>query len=994
MFATWSASIYSILLLLTAGLATAVAIFAWRRRKTQGSLILAVMMIAVAEWALASSFEISAINLSTKIFWAQISYIGIHSIPPLFLTLALKYNQNENWLAPRRILTLWLLPLIIIGLAFTNNFHHLIWQEISINPQNPIQVDYVYGAGFWIGVVYDYSLILIASWSMVWTAQNFSNLFRRQVGAIVIAAALPWIGNLIYILNLNPLPGQGLTSIIFMLMGAFLAWRMYRHRMFDFSPIAREIIVDKLREAVIFINKDRLIAAINPPAKLLLGLDTNVIGVQANIILAKWPYLADLFKQSPDTVTVRNTVQDQDDNWYELRISPLRQQEQFHGWLIILRDITEQRELETALRASEELYRNVTEKANDGIAIIQDNLVVYSNPQLATLIGYEIENIVGQSFLQFMPPDYSNQVQERHTRRMRGEAEPTRYESFLLNASGDHVPVEFNVNIMDLGNKPALLAIVRDITEQVKTEKILLEHIRNQKLINDITMAAIETSELSQTLQILADRLGELIHADGCYITLWDEKNHSPIPAAAKDPLMENYRDIILEPDEPTVSAAVLQKQAPIIIADIFNSPYTTKKRAEEFPTRSLLALPLIVDGQKLGAALIGFNTPHTFSEKEIALGEQASHQVALAILKARLLDTAQQRAKEAETLREAGAAVAATLKLDEAIDSILEQLNQVVPYDSASVQLLQDDKLKIVGQHGFKNPASVLGMTFALSDDNPNSIVLDQRKTHIIKDAPKTYQEFNKAPHSHIHGWMGVPLVVHDRVIGMLALDSNSPDRFNTEHSRLVSAFAAQVAIALDNANLYEETHRLAIMDSLTGIYNRRQFMVLAQLEMNRAARYQRPLSIVMMDIDHFKRVNDNFGHLVGDQVLHDIAQICQHNLREIDIFGRYGGEEFAILLPETPSFIDDGKKNAAKPNDDPSAKAVAGRLCQLVHDSTIETKKGPIKITASYGVVGLRHEDETIETLLDRADTALYVAKQRGRNQVAVWTEIEKTS
>jgi diguanylate cyclase (GGDEF)-like protein/PAS domain S-box-containing protein len=992
MLATFSASVYSILLLLTAGLAIMVSIFAWRRRSMQGSLILSMMMIAVAEWALASSFEISTVNLSTKILWAQISYLGIQSIPPLFLTLALQYNQNHKWLAPRRLLIVWLLPLIIIGLAFTNKYHNFIWENISLNPDNPSLANYVYGAAFWVSTVYNYAIILIASWNMIWAAQNLSNLYRRQVGAIVIAAALPWIGNIIYFLNLNPLPGQGLTSITFMLMGTFLAWSMYRHQLFNFTPIARKIIVDKLSEAVIYINNDLIITDLNPASRVLLKADKKIIGAKAEIALEKLPYLATIFRQEPNADTYWRNIQDQDANWYDLRISPFLQQDQIRGWLVILRDITEQKELETALRASEELYRNVTEKANDGIAIIQDHQLIYCNPQLAALIGREIEDLVGHSFLDLMPPEYAKHVQERHIRRMRGEAEPTRYESFLLHASGDHVPVEFNVNIMDLGSKPALLAIVRDITEQVKTEKILLEHIRNQKLINDITLAAIESSELSETLQILANRLGELIHADGCYITLWSEESQSVIPAAASGRMQDTYKRIIPKPDEPTISATVLLKQEPIIIDDLFDSPHITIERAEEFPTRSLLALPLIADGQKLGAALIGFNTQHTFSEKEIALGEQASRQVALAILKARLLDTAQQRAKEAETLREAGAAVAATLKLDEAIDSILEQLNQVVPYDSASVQLLQDGMLEIVGQHGFKDPDSVLGMTFAPSEDNPNSIVLDQGKTHIIKDAPKAYQDFNKEPHNHIHGWMGVPLIVQDRVIGMLALDSNSPNRFNPEHSRLVSAFAAQVAIALDNANLYEETHRLAIMDSLTGIYNRRQFMVLAQLEMNRAARYQRPLSIVMMDIDHFKRVNDNFGHLIGDQVLHGIAQICQQNLREIDIFGRYGGEEFAILLPETPSFIDAEKKSATKPNHDPSAKAVAERLCQLVHDSIIETNKGPIKITASFGVVGLSHEAEKIETLLDRADTALYVAKQRGRNQVAVWTEIEK--
>ena len=616
-------------------------------------------------------------------------------------------------------------------------------------------------------------------------------------------------------------------------------------------------------------------------------------------------------------------------------------------------------------------------------------MIIYCNPQLAALGDFRVDELVGKPFFDFIDPEHANNTHEWHTRRMLGEIEPTRYETLVRHSAGKKIPVEVNVSIMEHAGKPALLTIIRDITEQVKAENILLEHVRNQKLLNDITLAAIESTELNETLQIIVDRLGELINADGCFISLWNPQSQKAVPAAAYGPMRETYQKIVPKPDEPTVTEAALQQQKPIVINDVLNSPYISKELAEKFPACSILTLPLIVDGQKLGAALITFNKHHTFTDKEIALGEQASHQVALAILKARLLDTAQQRAIEAETLREAGAAVAANLKLDEAIDSILEQLNQVVPYDSASVQLLQDGYLTIVGQHGFEDPSSVLGMKFALSDDNPNSIVLERCQTYIIKNAPEAYKNFNKEPHNHIRGWMGVPLLVHDRVIGMLALDSNNPDQFNTEHSRLVSAFAAQVAIALDNANLYEETHRLAITDSLTDIYNRRQFMQLAQQELHRARRYQRPVSIIMMDIDHFKKVNDTYGHLIGDQVLHDIAQICKNDLREMDIIGRYGGEEFAILLPETPSFLDGTKTENA---DIPSAKTVAERLCQLLNDTLLETIKGTISVTASFGIVGMEKDMDKIETLLDRADTALYIAKQRGRNQVAIWTDTTK--
>ena len=167
------------------------------------------------------------------------------------------------------------------------------------------------------------------------------------------------------------------------------------------------------------------------------------------------------------------------------------------------------------------------------------------------------------------------------------------------------------------------------------------------------------------------------------------------------------------------------------------------------------------------------------------------------------------------------------------------------------------------------------MGLRFAISDERPNKIVYETKKPYILKDAPKKYDAFKKQLHKHIHGWMGIPLLIHDRLIGMLALDSKQTDRFNENHARLASAFADQVAIALENARLFEETRRLATIDSLTGLLNRRHFMELTRHEFQRASRYKKHLSIMMLDIDHFKRINDTYGHLIGDQVLQKVALI-----------------------------------------------------------------------------------------------------------------------
>jgi len=163
----------------------------------------------------------------------------------------------------------------------------------------------------------------------------------------------------------------------------------------------------------------------------------------------------------------------------------------------------------------------------------------------------------------------------------------------------------------------------------------------------------------------------------------------------------------------------------------------------------------------------------------------------------------------------------------------------------------------------------------------------------------------------------------------------------------------------------------RLAVTDALTGIYNRRAFFDRARQEYNRSVRYGHRISVIMLDVDHFKVINDRFGHAAGDETLRTIAHLCTSNLRACDILGRYGGEEFTILVPETALN---------------GALTIAQRLCDQIAAINIPSERGVIRVTASIGVAEMCEETSGLDELIDRADQALYRAKQSGRNRVAI--------
>ena len=171
--------------------------------------------------------------------------------------------------------------------------------------------------------------------------------------------------------------------------------------------------------------------------------------------------------------------------------------------------------------------------------------------------------------------------------------------------------------------------------------------------------------------------------------------------------------------------------------------------------------------------------------------------------------------------------------------------------------------------------------------------------------------------------------------------------------------------------AEAQEQLRILATVDDLTQAFNRRHLLTLAQLEWERAERYQRELSLAILDIDHFKHINDSYGHQLGDRVLRQISQLCQSELRGSDLLGRYGGEEFLLLLPET------GMQEAV---------IVAERIRQSIEDHEFHTPSGSARVTASFGVATLSSKAPDIDALLLCADEALYKAKSGGRNKVVL--------
>ncbi|MGH2691456.1 MAG: diguanylate cyclase [Actinomycetota bacterium] len=218
----------------------------------------------------------------------------------------------------------------------------------------------------------------------------------------------------------------------------------------------------------------------------------------------------------------------------------------------------------------------------------------------------------------------------------------------------------------------------------------------------------------------------------------------------------------------------------------------------------------------------------------------------------------------------------------------------------------------------------------------------------------------------------VSVPLVRGDRTIGVIALYGRTTlEPFEQDDAETLSSFAGQASVAIENVLLHQETRQLSITDGLTGVWNRRYLEMTLRKEIERAQRFGRPLSLLMLDIDRFKRVNDRHGHQRGDEVLIEVTRRVLGEIRtNIDVVGRYGGEEFVILLPETPSG---------------GARVVAEKIRGAMRDQPfVGTSADPLSITVSVGIATYPEDGTVAEELLRRADTAMYRAKAEGRDRV----------
>jgi diguanylate cyclase (GGDEF)-like protein len=493
--------------------------------------------------------------------------------------------------------------------------------------------------------------------------------------------------------------------------------------------------------------------------------------------------------------------------------------------------------------------------------------------------------------------------------------------------------------------------------------------IQGERLLalQQVSAAASRVLDPGVLARIALDETIRILSADRAFLFLTEGLDDDLVPHLGRDaegndvPELTKYSTSLVE--------RVRQSRTPLVVTGAEEGAALGAHSVVLHGLRSIMVAPLELDGRLLGVVYLDSQVAKgIFTADDVGILTALTNHIATSLETTRAaqleisVQTARRQRDLADTLRQTLQVMSETLDPVEVTKRLLDAVTRVMHCDGAWV-LSADGAEECVliandGQDGepVRHP---------IADEPRLRALIAQERPSIGSPGvrPLALAELL----ANATSWIALPLRTRSQGSGTLVLASTAVDSHLDDQIEVAAALAAQGITAYDKAILFTQVQELAVIDELTGIANRRRFFEVARRDLAAAVRHNRPLAALMIDIDHFKKVNDTYGHPTGDDVIRTVAKRLEAQVRETDLLGRYGGEEFALLLP------------GVGPNDD-----LPERLRACIADTPVATRSGDLEIRVSVGLSYLNPGDD-ITALLARADVALYRAKQAGRNCVS---------
>lgn len=385
----------------------------------------------------------------------------------------------------------------------------------------------------------------------------------------------------------------------------------------------------------------------------------------------------------------------------------------------------------------------------------------------------------------------------------------------------------------------------------------------------------------------------------------------------------------------------------------------------------SMVAVPVTDDNFPLGVMTADSSRVHAFSSADSDTLELFSKQITRILQRERVYPQVQRSYAALKILNEESSKLLSSLNEGVIVQNLIEGSYRIAPTETIffiikgrEAEISQGKDLSIRHDKTY----NIKGTVLDLAAKNMEPVYISDVRNYRSPIMPFKIGDVNSV--------FLLPMFYERDLLGILALLLEKVNALSPYQIELLEVFGNQASTSMANARFHAEIERLAITDGLTGLFNHKQFQERLAQEFNRTERFPDPLSLLLIDIDYFKRINDTYGHPVGDSVLKRVANIIKKTIRSIDISARYGGEEFAVVLVGT---------------DEEGAMNMAERLRKTVMDTKFVSDESTFSVTISIGISTNAGDVKKKEELVDKADKALYKAKGDGRNQSVLWRAME---
>jgi len=809
----WSYTPYVLLLSVTIGVSAANVSVAWRRRSMAGAVPLLLLALAVIEWSLGYAAELMSTTLEAKLVWAKIQYLGIVSVPMMWLVFSLRYTDQNKWLTHRILALLAIVPLITLALVWTNDLHGLVWRESSVAASGPFaDLRVTYGTWFWVQTAYSYSLLGTATLLLALSFVRSPAPYRQRDGILLLGALIPWVGNVLHLSGLGPWPYLDLTPLLFTISGLTVSWGVFRHRLLDIAPVARNAVVDGLDEGVIVLDSQHRVIDLNPAAAAVLGrTSSSAIGQVVDQIVPGWPGLAG--EEDPRSRPQGEIIvgEGQAQRTYGVSTSQLRDRYgDPGGWAVVLRDTTEWK------RAERELYRQALTFDNILDSVILTDMkgrIIDCNPATEEMFGYSREELLGQPSQIWHRP---NETATLTGDILAGIAREGRWCGEIHYIRKDAVEGACEVVVVPLrdetGHKIAHIGVSHDITARKRAEESLMEQKQLLESLVAVARATAEQPSLEATLRNALDVMAALTGADFGSLFLVDGGGRvMPAFASLHQRAPARQQELASLAMDKGLAGWVARHHQVALIHDTAVDERWLPAPDGGYEARSALAVPIVSGSTLLGVLTLTHSEAGRFTAEHAYMLQAAADQMALAVRNAQSFEVQKRMAGRQATLYQVLTTVGEHLDPQTLARRAVETVATLAGWPAVALLLPDESANHLVIQ-------AVEG-TFPFSEGQP--ISADHGAAGLAFRTGQTQHVTGAEPenlHPGFSSELAVPLRRRERVLGVLMVASRQSGAFDQDDVLLAESLAEAIALALSNAHLYEETKQHAA--DLTTLY------------------------------------------------------------------------------------------------------------------------------------------------------------------------------